>query len=66
MNLLPCPFCGSKDVSDSFSFDIDNNPFSVFIECIDCSAMGPVLDLKKFTKEDAGVLWNVRFLLPIP
>jgi len=41
MNILPCPFCGSHEVSISHSVDLDDVPASLYVECHKCGAMGP-------------------------
>lgn len=40
--LLPCPFCGSDQVSASYCTNPDNVISGRFVECEDCAACGPV------------------------
>lgn len=58
MKLRKCPFCGSKEVSVSFS--IQNNEEKTkhyFIECHDCETMGP----NSLLEGDACLKWNYRY-----
>lgn len=57
MHILPCPFCGSREVSISHSVDLDDVPASRYVECHKCGAMGPE------TKPNSGTAvkkWNQR------
>jgi Lar family restriction alleviation protein len=54
--LKPCPFCGSDNVSASYSTNLDNVICHRFVECEDCAACGP-------TDPDetrAIAAWNTR------
>ena len=58
--LLPCPFCGSEDVSISY----DDYDFARWVCCNQCECDGPLLQVQPGTKEVAlaGVVrkWNKR------
>lgn len=57
--LLPCPFCGSDDIDESFSLGYaggdKSNPL-VATGCMECSATGPDYP----TTEKAIAAWNKR------
>lgn len=52
-NLLPCPFCGSKDI---YCFDAGHKTNVWFVQCNDCCATFPHFD----SKEEAEKAWNTR------
>lgn len=62
--LLPCPFCGSKNITQKVSQRFPDF-FTVIIGCADCP--GSPLEIGK-TKEEAEQkackLWNTRHYLP--
>lgn len=53
--LKPCPFCGSKDLSDYTDEDHDGMPG--FVRCESCGADGPCLAP---TAAKAVEAWNTR------
>jgi Lar family restriction alleviation protein len=63
--LLPCPFCGGRDIAcvpaeESPDYDSD---YPVVVACMDCSANGPS---REFTSAaDAIAAWNRREV-PVP
>lgn len=62
---LNCPFCGSVNVSPEYN-DFDD----VAVQCNDCYASGPLVDLGPLKREDRALrdaafskaveLWNTR------
>lgn len=50
MNLLPCPFCASNEIEESFSMGTSQQK-----ECKNCKARGP-----KTEKFNPAELWNLR------
>lgn len=53
MELNPCPFCGSDDLSEII---VDNIDYAQ-IRCADCHAAGPVADLVGDYRR-AAAAWN--------
>jgi len=67
--LLPCPFCGSDDVSMSFSATLQSpEPAARFVECEDCAACGAGVTIvdgdDDAAKAAAVVAWNTRVTSP--
>jgi Lar family restriction alleviation protein len=60
MNLLPCPFCGSTEVSLSTASNMVNEVCSKFAECHVCAAMGPECMPSNLSDDEATKLWNNR------
>lgn len=57
--LLPCPFCNSNEVSQSYSYGPHKNEMnSRFVECENCAALGPPDDA--CSESEAARLWNRR------
>lgn len=57
--LLPCPFCGSEDVSASYCTSMESAlPKYHMVECGDCSALGPT----ETDPQRAALIWNRRML----
>lgn len=52
--LLPCPFCGSVDLSGVESGTETKRIY--FVECNVCNCIGPVVE----NKNQARVLWDTR------
>jgi Restriction alleviation protein Lar len=65
----PCPFCGSDQVSMSFSAGMDSpEPRARFIECEECAAMGPPCEISDHgsdaaAQEAAAACWDIRATL---
>lgn len=57
--LLPCPFCGSKNI---YCFDAGNKTDVWFIQCDDCCATFPHFD----SKQEAIDAWNKRDRISMP
>lgn len=57
---MNCPFCGTDDISVSFSYGNDQNKKAIFVECGQCAAFGPSMDLPDGDEEDAVTAWNDR------
>ncbi len=62
--LLPCPFCGSRNVKmsgpDHWAYE---GRTARLVECSDCEAMGPVevdSESDEIAKELAAERWNTR------
>jgi Lar family restriction alleviation protein len=59
IRLLPCPFCGSKQVS------LNGEHGKIFVECDTCNAKGSPLKLAEFPNNSDEInaikLWNARF-----
>ena len=47
--LLPCPFCGSKNLSRHDCYDMS------WVECDSCDASGPISDA-----DGVELTWNTR------
>jgi Lar family restriction alleviation protein len=64
--LLPCPFCGSADVSEGeiLSSDADGGNRCTQSECINCGAAGPKAALAPdevdYGSTKANAAWNAR------
>ena len=56
--LLPCPFCGSADVS----IRTDLQSSIAYVVCGDCDAQGPPAGFTEVSSEeqDAAIYWNQR------
>jgi len=54
-DILPCPFCGSKDLT----LTVNRQRWKV-VECDECGAVGPCIDLKDDQYIDR---WNKRALV---
>ena len=55
IELLPCPFCGSKKLMFGYAFKPGHND-SRKIECAECESHGPIRD----GKQAAADAWNER------
>jgi Lar family restriction alleviation protein len=54
-NLLPCPFCGSADVS------FDGESYHSFVVCGNCEAKGPAFSCEETGIMDKAIVaWNQR------
>ena len=57
--ILPCPFCGSEDVT---IMDVSGNGTRYCVQCNNCDALGPIYhsknDFSDMSKQDAVTLWN--------
>jgi Lar family restriction alleviation protein len=63
--LKPCPHCGSAEVSMSYSATMQSpEPFARFVECEECCASGPAVDVAPMgddaAQSRAAELWNTR------
>lgn len=58
-DLKPCPFCGSRETSTSYATNTEGVVSSRFVECEDCAAMGPAVDVDAL----AIAAWNRRAAL---
>jgi Lar family restriction alleviation protein len=58
--LLPCPFCGSDEISLSTAQNMVGEVVSKFAECHNCAAMGPDSDAANLSNEHAANNWNRR------
>ena len=54
--LKPCPFCGSKDVSNSWYYDEAYEGKIFHVRCHKCAALGPI----EATEQQAIDAWNRR------
>ena len=52
IEILPCPFCGSKDIEIQPVFDDKGH----CVHCFDCDSWGPVSD----TIDNTIAAWNHR------
>jgi Lar family restriction alleviation protein len=64
IELKPCPFCGSKDITYQSHEDSCGRFGYVTVWCMDCEAEGPPHDWKKTDEEEClketTELWNRR------
>lgn len=60
-NLLPCPFCGSTDISEGEALSLREGKRYKQVGCTDCGALGPVKLVKDiYDNEPSNKAWNVR------
>lgn len=59
LELLPCPFCGSKGV---FKYDISGYRNGVYIKCSNCGATAKTIyeSIDYCAADEAAKLWNQR------
>lgn len=55
VTLLPCPFCGNKDIQYVYYEDNNNNSF---VMCGECGAS--ISNVDCLPENDCAVLWNKR------
>jgi len=60
-NLLPCPFCGSTDISEGEALSERKGKRYKQTGCADCGAMGPIkLVHDIYDNSPANKAWNTR------
>lgn len=57
MNLLPCPFCGSRNVQTTTAYF--GGFVQCYVKCLSCEANGPY-PVTTGDEREAVVLWNTR------
>ena len=62
-NLLPCPFCGSDDISEGEALSQKDGKYYKQTGCNDCGALGPIKAANVndiYDDGSASKAWNTR------